>query len=262
MWDLLKRLVKATPLCYPYIYAKTLLVRPRAQNDEEVVIRRLLHRYRIPRTFVEFGFSGWEFNCAALAQDWEGLLLDADAYNIKIAKSIWGENITAKRMWITLESLDEVVRWTGSKALGILSIDVDGNDYWFLQNLIAVRPAIIIAEYNSSFGLMPITVPYDADFDRLEKHPTHTYYGASLSAFDFLARQNGYSLIEIGNAGVNAFFVRDDLLTGDDLVLRPECAFREKMFLDGSRPSEQWEKIRHLRYVHVDSASNSRGNGS
>jgi hypothetical protein len=261
MWEVIKAFVKATPLCFPYIYAKSLLVKPRAQNDEETVLRRLLLRYKIPNTFVEFGFSGWEFNCAALAKDWEGLLIDADVYNVKIANSIWSDNITAKAMWITMDTLDEIVAWVGSKELGILSIDVDGNDYWFLQRLISLRPSIVIAEYNSSFGLRPITVPYEADFDRLKKHPTHTYFGASLTAIEFLARQSGYSLIEIGNTGVNAFFVRDDLLGGDDVILTPECAFREKMFSDGSRPSEQWEKIKHLPYVNVDAAGNSRKGG-
>jgi len=60
----IKSLIKSTPLVYFFIKLKSLFVKPRAQNDEELIIRRLLHRYRIPKTFIEFGFSGWEFNCA------------------------------------------------------------------------------------------------------------------------------------------------------------------------------------------------------
>ncbi len=63
--------------------------------------------------------------------------------------------------------------------------------------------------------------------------------------------RNGYSLIEVGNSGINAFFVRKDLLTIDDLELAPETSFREKSFPDGARPSQQWKKIRDLEYVDV-----------
>jgi hypothetical protein len=150
-----------------------------------------------------------------------------------------------------LESLDFICDYAKSKEVGILSVDVDGNDYWFLEKLIHIKPAVIIAEYNSSFGLKPITVPYDPNFDRTKKHESWTYFGVSLSAINHIANQNGYSLIEVTNSGVNAFFVRNDLLTGDDYELKPECAFREKSFSDGSRPSQQWEKIKHLEYVDV-----------
>ena len=129
--------------------------------------------------------------------------------------------------------------------------DLDGNDYWFIQRLIKLKPSIIIAEYNSSFGLKPITVPYSSDFDRTKKHGSRTYYGASLTALDYLANAHGYSLIEVTNAGINAFFVRNDLITKDDLILKPEFAFIEKKFSDGSRSNQQWEKIKHMEYVEV-----------
>jgi hypothetical protein len=56
---------------------------------------------------------------------------------------------------------------------------------------------------------------------------------------------------EVSNSGVNAFFIRNDLLTSDDLVIRPEFAFREKFFGDGSRPSAQWEKMSSMPFVDV-----------
>lgn len=251
MIEVMKLAVKRSPLAYAYIYVKSFLARPRSQNDEEVIIERLLSRYSVPKTFIEFGFSGWEFNCAALANDWHGLLVDGDRYNIKIARTIFKKNITVKHLWITMETLGEIEEWADGLDLGILSVDVDGNDYWFLERLIHLRPAIIISEYNSSFGLKPVTVPYDGNFDRTKKHESHTYYGASLSALNHVAVKEAYSLIEVGNTGVNAFFVRNDLLTKDDLILQPEYAFREKLFSDGTRQSAQWKKIMHLPYVDV-----------
>lgn len=222
-----------------------------SQSDEAQILDRLTSRFTIPKVFVEFGFSGFEFNCIKLINEWDGLLIDADSYNVKIAKLLFPKKIQAKCMWITLDSLEFIVDYAKSRDLGILSIDVDGNDYWFLEKLIETNPAIIVAEYNSSFGLRPISVPYDPNFDRTRKHASWTYYGASLFAINHLCNQHGYSLIEISNSGVNAFFVRTDLLTKDDLKLNPEFVFREKFFPDGSRPSQQWEKIKHLQYVNV-----------
>jgi hypothetical protein len=251
MLDRIKEKVKTTALCYPYIYMKSLLVSPKAQNDEEMIINRLLRRYSIPKVFIEFGFSGWEFNCVALATTWRGLLVDGDLYNVRIAQTIFKNNITPKQLWLTLDSLVEIEDWLGSEPLGILSVDVDGNDYWFLQRLILKRPALFIAEYNSSFGFRPVTVPYDPEFDRTKKHETWTYFGCSLTAINHLANLHGYSLIEVCNSGVNAFFVRNDFLVPDDVIMKPKSAFREKVFADGSRPSDQWEKIKHLPFVDV-----------
>lgn len=251
----LKAAIKRTPLCYPYIFFKSLAVKPRSQNDEEEILGQLLVRYEVPPTFVEFGFSGWEFNCASLPRTWSGLLVDGNPYNVRIARTIMPRAVSAQQLWITLDTIQEIEAWVGSRALGILSVDVDGNDYWFLRRLIGLKPAIIISEYNSSFGLNPVTVPYDPQFDRLKKHDSHLYYGASLTALTHLARMHGYSLVAVSDAGVNAFFVRNDLMVEDDRRLDPNQGFREKRFSDGSCQLGQWARIRHMPFVDVTQAS-------
>lgn len=249
--SLIKKIIKKTPFINVYIFIKNLFFEPNCQNDEALIIERLIKRYKIPNTFIEFGFSGWEFNCAKLVKNWHGLLVDGDSYNIKIGKIILPKNIVVKNEWLTLENLDFIRKYANDKDLGILSIDVDGNDYWFIKELIDLRPALLITEYNSSFGLRTITVPYDPKFEYTKKHETHTYYGASLSAINLLAIENNYSLIEIGNTGVNAFFIRNDYLTPDCIVLKPEYSFREKYFPDGTRPSQQWELIKDQVFIDV-----------
>lgn len=247
----LKEFVKKTALAKPYILAKALFTRPSTQNDEAIILRNLLSRFDVPRTFIEFGFGGWEFNCAPLAAEWEGLLLDGDGYNVAIAKTILPKQIVARQQWITLESLGVIRDYAAERPIGILSVDVDGNDYWFLEALIDLKPAIIIAEYNSVFGLRPITVPYDPEFERQAKHESLYYFGASLTALAHLAEKNGYSLINVGSGGINAFFVLSELLAPGDIPLRTEHAYREKFWSDQSRPSEQWERIKHLPFVDV-----------
>ncbi len=241
---MIKDFIKATPLAIPFIWAKGKLTRPKTQNDEALILKTLLSRYDVPKRFLEIGFGGWEFNCAPLAYEWEGTLVDGDQYNVTIANTILPKRVKAKRMWVTLET----IRSLRTDNLGILSIDVDGNDYWFWKELIDLKPAILIAEYNSTFGLRPVTIPYDPAFNYKE-HEGWTYYGASLTALAKLFED--YALIEVSTSGVNAFFVRRDLLGKHDRPLDPETAYREQYYIDGSRADERWEKIKHRSFVTV-----------
>lgn len=250
MFSAIKERIKGTPLINAFIVAKSVLTRPKSQYDESVILERLLARYAVPRTFVEFGFGGWEFNCAAL-RNWRGLLIDGDRHNVRVASLVLPKSITARHAWLTLENLSMVEEFVRPGELGILSIDVDGNDYWFLKRLVGLKPGIIIVEYNSSFGLEPVTVPYDPAFDRQKKHTSWTYYGASLPAMTLLAERNGYSLVEITPAGTSAFFVRTDLMKNGEAGVRPDQIFRAKKFPNGSTPAEQFEAIKHLPLVDV-----------
>ena len=58
------------------------------------------------------------------------------------------------------------------KKLGVLSIDIDGNDYWILNEILSTKSNIemIVVEYNASFLDKCITVPYDENFNRHIKH--------------------------------------------------------------------------------------------
>lgn len=263
MLSKLKTALRRSPLAGPLISLKAQFVKPDSQDDESIILRQLLSRFDVPKIFVEFGFSGWEFNCAPLISDWDGLLVDGDTYNVMIARRILPKRIVAERCWLTLDTLGVITDFVCGRPLGILSIDVNGNDYWFLKALIDLKPAIIVAEYNSSFGRRSVTVPYDPDFDRTKKSPewpwydgfTHFYFGASLGALTYLANRHDYSLIEVGRKGVNAFFVRNDLLGEDDVPLSADQAYREQFFPDGSRPSHRWSALRSLPFVDVTELS-------
>jgi len=110
--------------------------------------------------------------------------------------------------------VNELIASSGFDAdLGVLSIDVDGNDYWIFEAITAVRPRLLILEYNALFGAeRNISVPYDASFEKFAAHRSGLYFGASLGALESLARRKGYGLVATENSGVNAFFVRTDLL--------------------------------------------------
>ena len=258
--------IKRTPVGGVYIFLKSIFSNPNSQSNESDLIDSLVANLSIPKTFVEFGFSGWEFNCVGLAknQKWRGLLVDGVDWNVKVAQQLYGKNVSAKSMWIDIDNMQLLMGYFSDDGLGVLSIDVDGNDYWFLERFISVRPAIISIEFNVSFGLRPITVLYDAGFDRQKKHMSKEYYGASLTALSHLCSKNGYSLVKISSNGVNAFFVRNDLMGNNISSLPVEEAYGPKSYPDGTvAPTDTfWSEIKGEEYVDVtsqDVSINSRG---
>lgn len=235
---------------YSFWYAYSWLSRLRgavAQSDEAAIVERLAGKSPA-RTFVEFGFHPLEFNCIRLAADptWRGLIIDGAPEMIAKTKGQpLFNNTTVEHRFLTLDNLD-IIRDAFAN-IGVLSIDVDGNDYWFLNALVDLRPSVICIEYNSSFGLEPLAVPYDAHFDRHTKHPSGWYHGASLTALCKLCASHGYGLAAVAEGGTNAFFTE----TGD---LRPEQAWRPSQLrrrFSGVDQKGQWEKIKHLDFVAV-----------
>jgi hypothetical protein len=215
------------------------------QSDESQIIERLAKS--APRTFVEFGFHPNEFNCAPLARspDWRGLLIDTNARQIADARSMLSNRIEIVEAFLTLENLDFIK--SKFPQIGVLSIDVDGNDYWFLERLIDTRPTVICVEYNASFGPESITVPYDPDFSRNAKHPSGWYHGASLTALTKLAAKSGYGLAAVSEVGGNAIFTVDGSLD-------PGTSWRPNRLRDkwsGKSANEQWLAVKHLEYVSV-----------
>ena len=84
------------------------------------------------------------------------------------------------------------------KKLGLLSLDIDGVDYWILNNLSFLEPSIVVCEYNSLFGQKKsVTVPYKKNFIRSEEHYSNLYYGASINAFIDLMRKKTYLLLAL-----------------------------------------------------------------
>jgi hypothetical protein len=227
------------------IYYRIQMLRAKGQSDESDIISRLATS--APRTFVEFGFHPVQFNCAFLAKDdrWQGLLIDGNEQQISDAAVLLPSRLRIVQRFLTRKNLGFIK--SAFEQIGILSIDVDGNDYWFLQELIDTKPAVICVEYNSSFGLEPITVPYDPLFDRHEKHPRGWYHGASLTALAKLCANHGYGLAAISDAGANAFFTRDGMLD-------PEHAWKPSVLrqqYSGSSHDEQWRAVKDLPFERI-----------
>ena len=146
-----------------------------------------------------------------------------------------------------------IASYSAPSELGVLSVDVDGNDYWLLRELFAFTPALIIySEYNASFLLhSPVTVPYDPMFDRHAHHELGFYHGASLSALTTLAAVHAYDLVAVSEAGLNAVFRRHDL-DPEAKPLNVSEAYRENALRNkwhGLTAQEQWDSVSHLPLV-------------
>ena len=146
-----------------------------SQFGEDGIIQFLVQRVPIgSQVFVEFGVEDYaESNTRFLLvhDAWRGLIIDAGTAHqrfLEDSRLAWRTTIDAATAFIDRENVNDVIRAAGvSGEIGLLSIDIDGNDYWVLDAIDCVSPQILVAEYNSVFGPdRAVTVPYDPGFDR------------------------------------------------------------------------------------------------
>jgi hypothetical protein len=191
-----------------------------SQFGDDGIIQYVLHRLKLPASehrFVEFGVESYaEANTRFLLlhDNWTGLVMDgSEEWMAALRKDdiYWRHELTAQAHFITRENINALLEEAGfGGRIGLLSIDIDGNDYWVWEALTIADPAVVIVEYNGIFGgKEAVTVPYRADFRRAEAHFSHLYSGASLGALCVLAKRKGYVWIGCNRAGNNAYFVRE-----------------------------------------------------
>ncbi|AXR05726.1 hypothetical protein [Salinimonas sediminis] len=192
-----------------------------SQFGDDGIIQYLINLLNIQqKTFIEFGVANYnESNTRFLLEsnNWRGLVIDGSTANVEYIKkteNYWRHNLTAINSFVTTENINKIFKAAGfTGEIGLLHIDIDGNDYWLWQAIEVINPLIVIVEYNSFFGReRTITIPYDAGFQRYNAHASGLYAGASLPALCQLASKKGYGFIGCNSAGNNAYFVRDDHL--------------------------------------------------
>lgn len=191
-----------------------------SQNGEDGILRFLFSEIGFgTRRFVEFGFGAHQCNSLRLIlhEGFTGLLMDGsqeqcDFFNLNAA-SFGLTGVQAVRAFITRENLDDLISGGGvSGEIDLLSLDVDGNDYWLWEALTCIAPRIACIEYNAGLGAeLSWSVPYDPAFERFAKHPSGFFHGASLAAMESLGRRKGYRLVGCDSTGTNAFFLREDV---------------------------------------------------
>jgi len=215
-----------------------------SQFGEDGIIQYLISRVPIERdVFVEFGVGDYrESNTRFLLcnDNWRGLILDAGTAHLDFVRSNplgWRHSIEARSIFVTRENINEAIADAGiAGEVGLLSIDIDGNDYWVLDAIKAISPRILIAEYNSTFGPeATVSVPYTPRFERAKAHYSHLYWGASLAAICLAADRKDMAFVGSNSAGNNAFFVRRDVV-GDLPTLTSQQGWVDSRFRDSRDP--------------------------
>jgi hypothetical protein len=188
-----------------------------SQWGDDGIIQYLINFVPISNcTFVEFGVEDYrESNTRFLLMNnnWKGLIIDGSGSNMeRVRKSnlYWKHDLTAVGRFVNRENINSIFMDHGFiGSIGLLSIDIDGNDYWIWEAITVIDPDIVIVEYNSVFGNdHAITVPYNPTFDRTKAHYSNLYWGSSLKGLIYLSEKKGYAFVGCNSNGNNAYFVK------------------------------------------------------
>ena len=155
----------------------------------------------------------------------------------------WKTSVLPIVEWVTPETAVNAFRQAEAAfgGIDIVSVDLDGNDFWVIQALPLTGVQIVVCEFNPAFGYRhPISIPRDDSFDRTKAHYSWLYFGASLRAFVNALGARGFSFVGTNRACNNAFFLRrlpEGLpfnLPSDSLSPFTNFHFREGRSPDGS----------------------------
>jgi hypothetical protein len=189
-----------------------------SQNDEDGIIEEIFNRIgETNRTFVEFGVeNGLESNCHYLLhKGWKGLWMEGNERAAKEIRTLFEKPMQRGRLavvnaFIKKDNINELIAGGGiSGEIDLLSIDIDGNDYWIWQEINCVNPRVVVVEYNAKF---PPNFEWVMEYDDDHVWQVDDEQGASLKALELLGRKLGYQLVGTNIVGSNAFFVRTDLV--------------------------------------------------
>jgi hypothetical protein len=206
-------------------------------------------------TFVDIGSAdGINSNCANLALNfgWRGVFIDGNNNNIKRGETFyrdhpdtWAYPPRFVHAMVTREEINDILMRASVPAdVDLMSIDIDGNDYWIWDAIECITPKVVIIETGIEFGLRSIVVPYDKNYVYPGRHPE--YHGASPVAMTKLARRKGYRLVGANDYGFNTIYVRKGLaedtlpeVAVDSVLVHPRNSERSKLFC----PIKDWDYI-------------------
>jgi hypothetical protein len=189
-----------------------------SQNGEDGIIAEIFRRIGTTnKYFVEFGVGdGMENNTAfLLLQGWQGAWIEgstASAIAIRktFAKMIGEKRLHLQNAFITAENIESLFANAAvPEEIDLCSIDIDGNDYWVWKAITRTKPRVVVIEYNSTF---PASTEWIKPYNPTWTWDGTTAFSASLKSLERLGTDKGYALVGCDFRGVNAFFVRHDLV--------------------------------------------------
>jgi hypothetical protein len=233
-----------------------------SESDEDGILHYIFSLIGTTnRVLVDIGASKLEGSNTAnllINHAWTGLLIDGHPQRVKDLQDFYGacpdtRNYPPKCVssWVTAENVNDVLRSAGIEGeIDLLTIDIDGIDYWLWRAIDVVRPRVVVVEYQCILGPhRSVSVPYRPDFKATFDGPYATYNSASLAAFVKLGRTKGYRLVGCQRYGYNGFFVRDDLgrpelpeVSAEECFTHPFPQWAMATFLDRVKDRE-WVEV-------------------
>lgn len=209
--NLLKELIKVMPeslLQHGYsVYS---------QNEEDGIIRYIFNKIGVNEIlFLEFGVHRSENNSLnAIMNGGRGVWVDKGLSKLK--NELGHNNILyISDEFVSLENIYSLYQNAltflkiNNQDLDLISLDLDGNDFYFIQELLrkGARPKLFCLEYNPRFyPPSKVKIKYDS------KHTWQNddYYGCSLQEYVDLLGEFDYTLIVCNITGSNCLFVRNE----------------------------------------------------
>jgi hypothetical protein len=189
----------------------------------------------------------------------KGYLFDGDKSNIEHAIRFYSSQRDCRfimpelsQAWITRENVNELIADSGiTGEIDLLSIDIDGNDYYIWEAIEVVQPRVCIFEtHNMIPADLCLTIPYSPDFNAMAKRgPEKDFRSVSLGAMDKLSRRKGYTLVGAHKHGFNVLYVRNDLL--NDLLPKPKLHEIHDNEQTRSSQLKRWPLVQNFPWVEV-----------
>lgn len=216
------------------------------------------------RNVLEIGTGdGIECNSASLIRlfGWHGTLIEGNPAFAERAKAYFANRpeirtgqVAVINAFIKRETVNELLSQHNIRGdIDLLSIDIDGNDYWIWDSLTVIKPRVVIIEYNASLGpTRSVTIPYNEHFTRHKEHASGWYHGASLAALEKLGKTKGYALVGCEHNGVNAFFIDKKLLNSSLHELTAEAAYYpHALRTEKATINQQFDVIRNMPFTEI-----------
>jgi hypothetical protein len=207
------------------------------------------------KTFIEIGANdGINSNCSNLAIHfgWSGLFFEGEARMIARGRKFYSKiptpfhpKPTFVQAVVRRENVDQLIAENGLGGdIELLSIDIDGNDYWVWDAITVVRPKVVVIESQTAFSTRNIVVPYDPDYSPPGRHAV--YHGASVTALNRLGERKGYRLAAANDLGINLIFLRGDLLADELRAIDPAATLWHPQT---QAESKEFEEVKDWEYV-------------
>lgn len=232
-----------------------------SQHGEDGIVSSIAsHGMFQSGSFLEIGFYPAEANLIhySICHKSYGVFVDADERVCSLARKTFAcmnlQNVTVINQKVCPDRVNALISEHCGNSLGVMSIDIDSVDYWLWKEVTAVKPDLVILEYNGALGPdKALTVPRDWEDITCEEDKLGIFLGASLKALVELSKSKGYRFIGCESSGINAFFLAESVLEDDFSEVTVEDAFIWPYHLmeRGIEPSQCREIIAKLPFLEV-----------